>query len=1515
MSNNFNKWNTLAEDSIFEDGIPTQYSLTKYGLLNIIDYHFDGSEKTPYDVNNGNAQAINSFLLDTWDFLKNIDPKLVDSYYNAACDGANYILALSRFNKRKCIINKAYPRQSIKSALNDSISKLYSYYHSRKNFTFYNEIDKKFGFENNYNITIGIVQGQNVVLLENESDKNKITTAAIKEDTYFEYYLDSGFYIDNYGESTDNKFMLFELFNAIVQSLKSYKEGSYINIFEEYLKLYFYKRLTEKYRTKEIEEDTRTLIKKIDFDNSNVIPTLYGRLDGKYGLINTPNVTKTTKKVGFKDELDTINIPFYKSYVKDGELVFYIESGNLPSSFNGIKKYSNIKEYISKDTIFFKRIFNDTKEIIVNNDQDSEFYLQNLIEGDNVYRIARNFVDENIDLLTEFKLRELMCFTKPYFSFDYPNNDEEQTSEFFRTVSKDYEIINDISFGEEKNGKNTRYFAKIVINIDKQEYINLGTGYIKIQQKTALLKDNQINHFVSDEIKEITVYNELNYQPTKYTGEDALNKIRELNGLNHFVVDKHIGTKVKYYEYNREYEIPDGFETALDDREVSIIHIQKDSEVPSYKVSSITTDGSEYYLNVTKFQKYNKIESMRQVHVLDKATNNEYFFNIKGIKETVDFSEEACLVLSNSKPFDSNYVFDNTLYLFLMQGIDSGEIKVAKTSTGNEIVITSDDSGRSTVVGDTLIIGKEYKAGILNDKEQYITIVKDEDGDDEDYCLEISVKDINSDAIIVESYGFVTRKYLILDNTDKVAEYLKTIPITDISNEETNMVYILSFNQYEGGVKTAYLEGYIGNKINVDQNDMAFTWEIANSEVGETFFDDYDYGPVAYPDDEEEEEEKEEEIKYYTLTIDNSIVGHYLGEAVMLRPDYIEGYKFLNWTDNDGNKYNEFDNIIMDKDYTLTSHYREAIYYMLTVTGIDRKEMIEENTTAFLQPNPKKEGFEFVGYFDENGKEIKTSYIVIEKDTTIEARFNKIETKPTDPEPTEPQQPIDPEPTEPEPTYFVLSLNGKETKYLEGSEVTLKSSTKSGYVFIGWVDETGKLYESGEKIIMNNNMYLTPKFREKVYYTVTVTGIKDYTAVEGSKLYISIPKKDGYEFVGFFDKNGNKVTNPITVNSNMVLEARFKKVEDPTETLLTRQINALGQSTFVNEYAYFKSLYSSKELGVILLPSEYNKDDLVNNETFRKWLKFYNDKGVVYLPKFNTGSTYLDIVRTKLPSVKYVFAINKACPPKIVEFNNIFTKYENDGNAKQCATDHWNTFGPDNTLKNGYYFGRAYFKKMSDFLEYLTLDMNQYKTFGSKRIVASTARPFSWSKIFGFWEESASEGICESLFGTCLDIDADQKAVDNYILAPTNNGIFGYTGHASQCVLAMDNAGLEVSEQYVYSSGGITYSDLRNAKSRMILISNGCMVGEHYQSVSGNSDTFSLLGTSKLVAVFGPACYGEVISNNFCYPFEETFLKLIKQGYTLGYASWKARYDGCSTYNDFFQQQMQFFGNPAFKAY
>lgn len=791
--------------SIFKNGIPTEEDLKKYGILNIIDYHFDGTNKDPYDISNGNAQSINSFLLAAWDFLKNIDKTLVNAYYNATIDACNYLLAISKFKKRRYYLSSESAIDRINK--NNALKELYNHYLNRgKIYQFKNELNKRFGFENDYKIGVEIIQDKNNVELTKENYRN--LNIKIKQDgkiKYFEYYVDSDFYVDGFNETPSTLFILFELLWSIKKSLDNYNNGKYINIYDEYLKLYFYKRLTEKFRTKEIEDEVNSFY-KTDNSTSQIIEKLYGQLDGRIGTFRTSNLTETTKDIGYK-EINTVNIPFYRSFVKNKKLTIYINKNDLPSCFNFLKSYSSIKDYIIKDRNYLEKIYKEVKELIVNDNKDG------LIDGDNIYEIAQKFINDNYNSLVELKLRELICYIKPYFSYNliYSKN----YYNFFKTINKDYQISEDVLFGEEKIGSVIHDYARITIDIDSTENItSLGTGYIKVQQKTPLIKDNQTIHFVSDDITEIKISDraENYFQTIIYTGDEAKEKVQEFKNSDD-------------YEFTREYKVPEEYETAFNDREIFIVHKCIDKDVPSFKLADVRTDGSKYYLNVTNFYKYNKIENIKQISIMDKTTENEYSFVVDGIQEETKFVDNTVLQLANNYKFDSSYLLNDSLYLYLIQGLNSGEIKVVKENDGNEISIQTITSNYSSVVGSSLIIGKEYSCGILNGVNQYVKVVND----GEDYCLEISVQDSNSSAVVTNSQTFTIEKFLILRKTYNNQEYLNSLPITTIDNTGSE-VYILSFNQASGGAKTGFLNDFIKENINKDDDGFTYGWELVNYE-------------------------------------------------------------------------------------------------------------------------------------------------------------------------------------------------------------------------------------------------------------------------------------------------------------------------------------------------------------------------------------------------------------------------------------------------------------------------------------------------------------------------------------------------------------------------------------------------------------------------------------------------------------------------------------------------------------
>ena len=131
----------------------------------------------------------------------------------------------------------------------------------------------------------------------------------------------------------------------------------------------------------------------------------------------------------------------------------------------------------------------------------------------------------------------------------------------------------------------------------------------------------------------------------------------------------------------------------------------------------------------------------------------------------------------------------------------------------------------------------------------------------------------------------------------------------------------------------------------------------------------------------------------------------------------------------------------------------------------------------------------------------------------------------------------------------------------KGSEVTLPTTVKDGYNFLGWFDKDDN--EVTDKTDFTTDTTLTAKWEEikkdakKMKVSFDTNGgnkINSVTMECGKPLSLpSNPTKKGYKFVNWTDKKGNKVSKGATLTcADVTLYAKWEKEEEkPVETKVT----------------------------------------------------------------------------------------------------------------------------------------------------------------------------------------------------------------------------------------------------------------------------------------------------------------------------------------------------------------------------
>ena len=280
-------------------------------------------------------------------------------------------------------------------------------------------------------------------------------------------------------------------------------------------------------------------------------------------------------------------------------------------------------------------------------------------------------------------------------------------------------------------------------------------------------------------------------------------------------------------------------------------------------------------------------------------------------------------------------------------------------------------------------------------------------------------------------------------------------------------------------------------------------------------------------------------------------------------------YEFDKWTP-------EITKVTSNQEYKATYKETKNKY---TVTYINEgveyhKETAEYGSVITEIQDPTKEGYTFTGWYTKDNE--KVSYpITVTKNITLYSKY--------------------------EINSYKVSYYNEGKKYIDDQQINygenaLKPNTdpsKIGYTFKYWsLKENGEEYEFSTKITKDINLYAVYEINK---YTVTYIneGIEYHkeTAEYGSVVTkIQDPIKEGYTFTGWYTKDNEKVTYPITVTENITLYSKYEinsyKVSyynEGKKYIEDQQINygenALKPNTNPSKIGYTFKYWSLKENG------------------------------------------------------------------------------------------------------------------------------------------------------------------------------------------------------------------------------------------------------------------------------------------------------------------------------------------------
>ena len=251
---------------------------------------------------------------------------------------------------------------------------------------------------------------------------------------------------------------------------------------------------------------------------------------------------------------------------------------------------------------------------------------------------------------------------------------------------------------------------------------------------------------------------------------------------------------------------------------------------------------------------------------------------------------------------------------------------------------------------------------------------------------------------------------------------------------------------------------------------------------------------------------------------DGTLTATYKSNNVELETPIRTGYTFDGWYTlaNGGTKIES--PYMPTNDVTLYAHWTANKYQVTFNPGEDGTVTETTRDVTYGQPygtlpTPTRNGFEFVGWYNPEGNEIKSSDIVnITSDTTLTAKWLGAELTIT----------FDPDGGE-------LDTPSKKVRN-KGTYGELPTPTKPGYTFKGWYDPNENKIESTSTVDLTEDTTLVAKWEENKY-TVTFDPGENGTVTEKTrevtygKPYgeLPTPTRPGYTFDGWYDPDGNKI--------------------------------------------------------------------------------------------------------------------------------------------------------------------------------------------------------------------------------------------------------------------------------------------------------------------------------------------------------------------------------------------------------
>ena len=320
-----------------------------------------------------------------------------------------------------------------------------------------------------------------------------------------------------------------------------------------------------------------------------------------------------------------------------------------------------------------------------------------------------------------------------------------------------------------------------------------------------------------------------------------------------------------------------------------------------------------------------------------------------------------------------------------------------------------------------------------------------------------------------------------------------------------------------------------------------------------------------------------------TVSVEPQQDSYEAGTEVTVKAEANEGFRFVNWTDAEGNVLSESNPYVFEvtKDVDLTANFEKIPVekFTFTVAANDetmgsvlvepQQDSYEAGTEIKVSAVPASEDYEFVGFTKKGTQEIvskENPYVFqIQENMELTANFKEVEHSYL----------IYVETPDPQMGTVTMDPANEGNIYKEGTKITVKAEPKAGYEFVQWLEVTKV---DGEEVLTpvegagaeyefqaEADRVLRAEFRlapvpEKYYRIVVQSNDENMGTVsmdkedgaykEGVTAYVKAEAKEGFEFVGWKEKGQTEYVSKdaeyqFTVTKNTELIGEFKAVEVP----------------------------------------------------------------------------------------------------------------------------------------------------------------------------------------------------------------------------------------------------------------------------------------------------------------------------------------------------------------------------------